>query len=560
MVLVVVFAAVTTVAGIAGSPQRQVPESGAEVYLAADGARRILSGPQSTQVRWTGHQPGNRPFVDGPPSFIRAAVDNDTAASAAWVVENEDDREGSHPHLMQLENDGLRTWATTWPEVWAFSPGRLEIPAAPEAGQRETTTGTASGTTGTVAYSSTLEVVDASPTDPRCLEFRRTDRIGEGPETTSSRTRCPGRGVVSLTLPVDAAEDGPTETTWTAVATWPDAAPGVDVDLTEAEGGPLTGLRSAPITFERGGFVTQVAPAGSPQLVGDRLVIATQQTGTMVWADPPAGGAHYLPAAWVVLGGDTITSARCGEVMVAATTHRRLIAHDGSGRWLWTTEFADVAGSVPVRSGDHLLVATKDSTLHAVSCRDGAPAWTVGPVVSVQQPAVGPAGVLVAGEDGVRLLDPGTGTTRWEQSVPGHVTSLAQIDDLALVGSDENVLFVISADTGDLQAAVTVPDGVEGMHRLGDTLVARTTTQVIGLDRRWRVTWSVPFAADTSLADDRHAVLATPSEVLVLDAAGTVVERNAVSLNALSADVHLARTPDGYLVSDNLGNIVRWRL
>lgn len=568
--LVIVFAVVTTVAGVAGRPPQQVPESGAEVYLAADGARRILTGPRSTQVRWTGHQPGNRPFVDGPPSFLRAAIDNDAARTAAWVVENEDDREGTHAHLMQLDRDGLRTWVTTWPQGWAFSPARLEIPAAPQPGQRETTAGRASGSQGTVDYTSTLEVLDAALAGPRCLEFRRTDRIGDGPHTTSSRTRCPDRGVVALTLPISSEDGGlgqggpgegdPAEATWTAVPTWPVGAdPGRDVELSEAPGGPLTGLRSEPVTFERSGFVTMVAPAGSPQLVRDRLVIATQQTGNIVWADPPGDGEHYVPAAWVTVGGDIITSARCGEVVVAATALRRLIAHDGAGRWLWTTELPDVAGSTPVRSGDHLLVATKDSALHAVSCRDGAVAWTAGPVVSVQPPAVGPVGVLVAGQNGVLLLDPTSGTTRWERSVPGAVTAVAQIDDVALVGSDENVLFVIDAATGDLRASVTVPDAVEGMHRLGETLVARTTTQVIGLDPDWRTIWDIPFDADTSIADTDHVVLASPREVLVLDAAGNTVERKGQSLNPVSAGVHLARLPDGYLISDNLGTIVRWR-
>lgn len=560
VVLVFVFIAFTVVAGVAGRPPQRVPESGAEVYLAADGTRRILTGPRSTQVRWTAYQPGIRPLVDGPPSFVRAAVDNPEAQSAAWVVENEDDREGTHPHLMRLDRDGLRTWATTWPEEWAFNPGRLEIPAAPRAGQRETTTGTATNAEGSVTYSSELEVLDATAAGPGCLEFRRTDRVGDRPERRSSRTRCPDRGLVSLTLPVDAGPAGPTEATWSAVATWPaGVAPGDDADLTEVAGGPVTGLRADSITFERGGFVSLVPPAGSPQLIDDRLVVASQQTGNLVWADPSDEGPHYLPAAWVGVGGDIITSARCGEVIVVATSQRRLLAHDGEGRWLWTTEFEDVAGSPPVRSGDRLLVATKDGALHAVGCRDGAVAWTSSPVVSVQPPAVGPAGVLVAAEDGVLLLDPNTGATLWERSVPGTVTALTQAGDLALVGSDENVLFAFDARTGDSRATVTLPDGIEAMHLLGDTLVARATTRVIGFDAEWRVAWSIPFMGEASLADADHVVVATTQEVLVLDSAGNIVERKGQSLDARSATMYLTRTPDGYLASDAFGSIVRWR-
>lgn len=560
VVLVAVFVLFTTVAGLAGRPPQRVPESGAEAYLAADGTRRILTGPRSTQVRWTGYQPGIRPLVDGPPSFVRAAVDDPEAHTAAWVVENEDDREGSHPHLMRLSHDGLRTLTATWPQEWTFTPGRLEIPAGPRAGQRETTRGTASNSQDTVAYSSTLEVIDAAAAGPNCLEFRRTDWIGQGPERRSSRTRCPGRGLIALTLPVGPAEGEPTEATWTAVPTWPaGTAPGDDVDLSQGEEGPLTGLRAESLTLERGGLETLIPPSGSPQLLGDHLVIANQQTGNVVWAVPAVHGGPYLPAAWVNVGGDIITSARCGEVFVAATSQRRLVAHDGEGHWLWSTEFADVAGSPPVRSGDRILVTTKDSGLHAVDCRDGAIAWSAGPVVSRQPPAVGPAGVLGVGEDGVILLDPTSGATTWRRSLPGTITALAQIDDLALAGSDDNMLFVLDAATGAPRATVSVPDGIKDMHRLGDTLVARTTTRVIGVDAGWRVAWSIPFMAGASLADADHVVMATTREVLVLDSAGTIVERKGHALDARSADMHLARTPDGFLAGDGLGHIVRWR-
>lgn len=563
-VIVAVFFAMTALAAAGSRPPRNVPMSGAEQYVAADGTRAILTGPRSTQVRWTSHQPGIRPFVDGPPEFVRATVDEpDHGSAGAWLVESEDDGQGSHPHLLRLDRDGLRTWTAMWPEQHTFTPGRLEVPADPRAGQQETTTGTASNERGTVPYSSTLQVLDAASTGPGCLEFRRTDRIGTAAERVTSRTRCPDRGVVSLTLPVEPAAGPAAEATWSLVPEWPEGAdPRPDLDLTDVAAGPLTGLQPEPLTFERGRFATLVPPAGAPQLIDDRLVTANTQTGNIVWAE--GAGATYRPGPWVSVGGDILSTARCGEVLAVATSRRQLVAHGGSGRWLWTSEFADVVGSPPTRMDDRFLVATKDGELHAVSCRDGRVTWSAGPVVSVQPPAVGPAGVLVAGDGGVRLLDPTTGRSRWERDLPDDITGLAQFDELAFVGDDGNRLFVLDAASGALLTTLSLPDQAEELHRVGDTIVARSTTRILGVAQGgstedWRLAWSLPFTGHTSLAGADHVVVASVDELVVVDAHGALVERRPLAIDPATASVFLSRTPDGLLAADGLGNVVRWR-
>lgn len=558
--IVAVFIAVTALAATSGRPPRQVPPSGAEAYIAADGTRTILTGPRSTQVRWTSHQPGIRPFVDGSPEFVRAAVeDPDSGHTGAWLIESEDDEQGTHPHLLRLDRDGLRTWTALWPEPRTFTPPRPEIPADPRAGQEQTTTGTVAGPEGTVAYSSTLHVLDAPAAGPDCLEFRRTDRVGVGPEQVSSRTRCPGLGVVALALP------GETDATasWTLAADWPEAAdPRPGLELTGPADGPLTGLRPTPLTFERAGLATLVPPAGPPQLMGDRLVIANTQTGNIVWAEPDESEDTYVPGPWVSVAGDILHTARCGDVLAGATSQRRLVAHDGAGRWLWSTDLPDVAGSPPVRAGDRFLVATKDGSVHAISCRDGTVAWSADSVVSVQPPVAGAAGVLVAGGDGVRLLDPATGRMLWERGLPDRITGLAQIGDLVLVGDNGNRLFALDPATGGFLSTFSLPDQAEEVHRLGEVLVVRTTTRVLGLTGpvgEWRVAWSVPFDGYASLADERHVVVADLREIVVLDSAGTLLERRALDFSPGSAGVFLTRTPDGFLASDTSGTVIRWR-
>ncbi|MDO5499255.1 MAG: PQQ-binding-like beta-propeller repeat protein [Propionibacteriaceae bacterium] len=553
VVLIVAFVLVTGAAGLAGRPARQVPPSGAEDYLAADGDRTLLTGPESTLVRWSAHEPGVRPFVDGPPSFVFAAIAaGDRAQAAAWVVESTDGADGSHLQLLRLDTDGLRTWAETRPAEWAFDPARLEVPARPGPGQRMTTTGTVTSVAGSADYTSTLEVLDAPGAGPGCLEFRRTDRIGDQPATTTSRTRCPGRGVVALDLPTGR---------WTATDAWPaehDPRPGVE--LTEPPAGPLTGLRPHALTFERQDLPTQVAAIGPTQLLGERIMIPAQQSGNLLWIERADGNeTTYRPGPWVGAGGDIIGSARCGEVTVVTTTHRRLLAHDGAGRWLWSTELADVAGARPVRSGEDLLVVTKDSILSAVGCRDGVVRWQTAEVPSTPAPEVGAAGILVGGERGVRLLDPVTGQTRWERDLPGPVTALDTAGERVVVGNGDGYLFALDPASGQLRAQSRLLENAAELRAVGDGIVARVPGRLIGLDQDLRQRWSQPAAALATVTDGDHLVAASLDELLVVDAAGAIVQRTPRTLHPASARIFLSRTPDGLLETDGFGTLVHWR-
>ncbi|HHV20713.1 MAG TPA: hypothetical protein GXZ30_04125, partial [Propionibacterium sp.] len=62
-----------------------------------------------------------------------------------------------------------------------------------------------------------------------------------------------------------------------------------------------------------------------------------------------------------------------------------------------------------------------------------------------------------------------------------------------------------------------------------------------------------------SLADERHVVVADLREIVVLDSAGTLLERRALDFSPGSAGVFLTRTPDGFLASDTSGTVIRWR-
>jgi hypothetical protein len=559
VVMVVGTFLLSLVAAAVGRPPGLIAASGAERFIGPDGHRTVLAstrpaGTVSAQVRQTGHQAGNRAWSDGPWWFYLGLADLESATEHYWVVETEDDSGGDTPHLMRLDGTGLSTRVAGWPQIRYFDPTRPEVPADPRPGQRIITTGrtqTLPEEGGvTEPYSSVLEVSDAADVGPGCLGFRRTDTLGTAAPVTSSRVRCPERGVVRLELPTGR---------WDAVAGWPEGDdPRRTVNLTPPPPGPLRGLVPTPIQFSRGLLPAEVPAAGPLLSPGGNYVLAAAATGNLLWLTP--GGQQFEMTAWVDVGGDIVGVAECGNVVVAATTRRTVMAHDAEGRWLWTTELADVAGSNPVRAGDALLVATKDGRLTALGCRDGAVRWGIDGVGSTVSPAVGPTGVLVAGDGRVRLLDPVTGQQRWERNLPAQPRAVGFLGSLAVAADGDDIIHGLTGADGVPVWTHRLAATVVELHDLGEVVAVRTGTGFVGIDRRGQRRWQDDFRAMESLSDGRQVFAADLGGIVVIDAAGRTVERTEAPMHPVAASLHLARTPTGVTVVDPLGTMIDWRL
>ncbi len=483
--------------------------------------------------------------------FMLAAVQAGDPQDRYWVAETESDAgdPGMRWALLDLSSSGLRTWSTgDAEESRTFDPPRPEVPADPRPGQQVTTEGrtTVFGSDET-SYSSTLDVIDA---EDGCLEFRRTDRIADGAPVTSSRVRCADdRGIVRERTP--AGE-------WVAVDDWPAGDdPRAGVDLTPAPGGALRDLNPEPLQVRRLGVDAPMPPVAPGEMIGDRVMVGNLQTGNIAWLS--RDGDELSVTEWADAGGDLITLGRCGEVTVAATTRRELVAFDGRGRWLWTTVLEDVAGSRPVRSGDRLLVATRDSRLNAVDCRTGNADWATSGINSSVSPAVSATGVLVADEAGVRLLDPETGAARWDRTLPNGVSALGLSDRVAIAGDAQGLAHAIDPATGERRRIADTGNSAREIHFVGETPVIRTTTSLVGLDVRGERRWVTPFTAMASLADSDHVLAVSPQEIVLLDHNGTEVARTSHAMSYATATLVASPTPDGALVIDGFGRIVLWR-
>lgn len=557
IIVVVIGAFLLSLIGAATArPPASIPVSGAERFVGPDGHREILAGAGAdpAQVRETGHAPGNRVWTDGPWWFYLGLHDMNAAMKQYWIVETEDDSLGSTAHLMRLDRTGLRTRVTGWPEIRHFEPMRPEVPAHPVPGQRITTTGQTQRVDADhpETYSSVLEVSAATAVGPDCLEFLRTDTIGTATPVTSSRVRCPGRGVVRLELPLGR---------WDAVAGWPAKNdPRTAVNLTAPPLGPLRGLTPHAIEIIRLGMPTPVSAAGPLLSTGENYVLPAMPTGHLLWLAP--GSEGFEMTAWADTGGDLVGIAQCGDVIVAATSQRTVVAQDTKGRWLWTTELTDVAGSQLVRVADNLLVTTKDGRLTSLGCRDGIAQWAIDGTGGTVTPAVGPDGILVAGDRRVRLLDPATGQQRWDRPLPAQPSVLGFLGPVALAVDENNLVHGLSISDGRREWRHSIVDPVVELHDLGELGAVRTGAGFVGIDKHGQRRWQVGFRALDSVSDGREVFAADLGGIVVIDAAGHTVERKRAPMGAIGAMgwFHLARTPTGVTAADGLGTLIDWRV
>lgn len=555
MAVLICAAAISVVAGATGRPRAILPVSGAERFVGPDGHREILTGTQGTQVRQTGHQPGLRAWGDSPYWFAMAIRNAGWAQQQFWVVETEDDRTGAAPQLMYLDSAGLHTGVVGWPEIRSFDPARTEVPANPRPGQSVTSAGvsktlpTADRPGEEVAYTSVVDVIDAESVGDGCLEFRRTDNVGDAEPIVSSRVRCPDRGVVVL--------DGP-QGRFDAAPGWPPSAdPRPALDLTDPGNGPLAGLKPNRVTFMRGNVPTLIGPAGPVGIAGDQIVVAGKYNGNLTWLDP--AGDTYQLGPRVDVGGDFAGFAQCGEVLIAATSQRTVIAHDITGQWLWTTELSDVAGSRPIRSGADVLIATRDGRLTALGCRDGTIHWQTDGVASGVTPAVSPAGILVGGENSVRLLHAETGVEGWARNLPDRVVHLGFAHDQALVIENSSRLHSFTAADGTPRWNMRYASIPAEVRQLGSGIAIRTAATIEFVDRQGHSVGGQNFSARTMVADGSHLFAASLSGILVLDSTGQIVERVDQPMDDRAADLLLTRTPTGVIAIDGLGTIIDWR-
>ena len=411
-------------------------------------------------------------------------------------------------------------------EGYVYSPALVVLPADVRAGSHWNGAGSAGDT---LDYRSELRA-EASGGD--CLsvegEVRYLSKEGQlGRVVTVSQTWCRSEGIVAesqsfadirtassrIDPPVPSVEttnNAPIR--WTMPERWTSKSMStISINPTFGQE-PMVGSPSPAITPVRTESGLIIRPTiGSADLVATTPKTLTEWTS--IWRAHP--------------GGTVLSLSAFGNVIIATTSYRQMVAYSDVGVRLWQLALDDLAPTSPVRISERdAVLVDLGGAARRFDLVTGDVLWAqnVGSDVNVL-PAVGAGVVVVMDRRGATTaFEAGTGQRRWSLEMRG--------DAAVIIGE---TVVVIQDQTAHALSTVT---GVHHwVHPIFGTLAD-----------------TVNFAS--------QFVVATKSESVMLSSDGVITQRLGPVLTLTATQDHLvAWGPNEALVTVRQGTIItRWRL
>ena len=409
--------------------------------------------------------------------------------------------------------------------ITAYEPALVELPADVGPGSTWTGAGTVGGTQD---YTSTFT---AAAGQTGCLDVtgelvvRPSGTQQDGLRTTLTRTWCPGRGLVAssesggasrtVLTAVDAPAPGPRTTasapiTWTDPRAWtPKTWDTVTVDPESEAVRPMNGS-------------AQTLPP--PVLTSSGVVVRAMSSPHDLVATTPKTPDAWTPAWRAHPGGTVLNLASFGEVVLVATSERRLVAYSDAGSRLWAMDLPEIGGSPPVAvSDDDAVLVDLSGRVLRFGVADGTVRWerAVGTDVN-RVPGVGSGLVVVTDRSGtVTALDAGTGAERWTRSLDASAVAVAGGQVLVVV--DQSVLALEPA-AGRSVWTLHVDGRLTALTAFAGRALVATKEETLVVDDRGAVDARLPgyLAVDVTAA---HLVGWTTDRLDVVGVDGAVVAR-----------------------------------
>lgn len=578
-------------------------------YVPPDGHRSIAIDVAGVEtITEHARAIGVEALLGAPPaigSSLLAALGDEGAMRAQWwrsTTIGSDDARATRLHRLTPEGVSLAA-------VWGgdlglvLEPELLLIPADARPGVSWSAAGSALDD-GLLTYAADLSTWPADgpfadtqgrdlPLTGGCLGVDARLRIEE-PGGAFVRTLqeasvwCPGRGIVWSSATQDDRAVGYAEVRPASLAavalgaaparTWSDAV-GTGGTLTEAAAlarsidDPYFGAAPA-------GGQYAVAPASTPD---GRLVMANDRGDDVeVWNL----GADGATLAWAGHPGGTIVAvASVGDLVVATTSQRRVVAYDGAGRRLWSTAVDELVLAAPVtavtrRAGTaadvpvDVVVATRGGTVVRLDGATGAREWSrsLGADARGALVAAGDALLIADERERITALDPATGAVLWRRDV-GLVDRLAvgprspgSRDGAARGGS------VIAAITADGAVILLADDGrglsefplrglATGLAVVEGIVVALTDERLVAIDATTQQTlWSAPGGAALAGEGSALAVVGAKSIALRSVGDGALVGEAALAPESIGATRSFVAVGPALVAADSDGALQRWAL
>jgi hypothetical protein len=380
-----------------------------------------------------------------------------------------------------------------------YAPALVELPAEVADG----TTWSGQGTVGTRRYRSDFR---AAAAEPGCVQVRgtiaETTATGQpGSTRTVQRTWCQRRGVVTeqivrggVTVRTDTVSSPAADATLRTVTepwTWsdPERWKRRDFDTMSADAslgsGPMGGAPGAvPPVLTASGLVIRTTS-------GDDLVATTPKTvdrWTSLWRMHP--------------GGTLLSLVAFGDVLVATTSQRSVVAYSDAGVRLWSLALDDVAFWAPTRVDDRrVAVADAAGGVRVVDLLTGQVVWQ-------QRVNAQVAGPLVADRRAVVVFDAGgrttayaadTGAQKWAEDLP---STRGVILGNTLAVRNAATLEAVDLDTGRHRWLLPQTGTLDALTTVGDTLVAATQLGTSVIDEQGRIRRELPAYEFVSVVGD----------------------------------------------------------
>lgn len=380
-----------------------------------------------------------------------------------------------------------------------YSPALVELPAQVAPGD----TWSGAGTVGSRTYRSDFR---AAVAEPGCLQVTgtvaETSAAGQ-PGTTREirKTWCERRAVVleqivrgEVSIRVDTVSGPAADPTLRTVGedwAWSDPARWRrrDFDLMSSDAslgsGPMAGTPSqVPPVLTASGLI--IRPTS-----GDDLVATTPKTvdrWTSLWRMHP--------------GGTILSVGAFGDVVLATTSQRELVAYSDAGIRLWSQPLDDVAFWAPVRVDDRrVAVADAAGSVRVIELLSGDVVWQQGVNAQVSGPLVADRRVVVVFDAGGRTTAyaADTGARRWVEDLSGSRGVI--LGDTVVVRQDATVE-ALELATGRHRWLLPQTGTLDALTTFGDTVVAATQLGTSVIDEQGTIRRELPAYEWVSVVGD----------------------------------------------------------
>jgi PQQ-like domain len=421
-------------------------------------------------------------------------------------------------------NTGVELMGVSTPsEGYVYSPALVVLPADVRAGSHWNGSGSAGDT---LDYRSELRA-EASGRD--CLsvegEVRYLSKEGQlGRVVTVSQTWCQRDGVVAESQSfgdvrsASSRIDPPVpsvQTTANAPIRW-----------TAPERWTVKSLSTISInpTFGQNLMVGSPSPAVTPVRTESGLVIRpTTGSGDLV-ATTPKTLTEWTSIWRAHPGGTVLSLSAFGNVIIATTSTRQMVAYSDVGVRLWQLAFDDLAPTSPVRISERDAVLVDlggEARRFDLVTGDVLWAQNIGSDVNVL-PAVGAGVVVVMDRRGATtVLEAGTGQRRWSLEMRGDAAVI--IGETVVVIQDQTA-HALSTVTGVHHWVRPIFGTLADMVNFASQFVVATKSQSVMLSGDGVITQRLGPVLTLSATQD-HLVAWGPSEALVTVREGTIKTR-----------------------------------